>query len=72
MKNRQFSWRNVALKFVECVRDERGTAMTEYIIISTFVTLPALFYLFNPDNGFYQAARNQYNLTTLLLVFPGP
>jgi Flp pilus assembly pilin Flp len=72
MMNRQFSWRNVALKFVECLRDERGIAMTEYLIIVTFVVLPAVFYLFNPDNGFYQAVRNQYNLTTLLLVFPGP
>jgi hypothetical protein len=69
---KKFNWRNVAVKFAECLRDERGIAMTEYLLISTFIALPAAFYLFNPDNGFYQAARNQYNLTTLLLIFPGP
>ena len=70
--NSRFNWRNVAAKFVECMRDERGIAMTEYIIISAFITLPALFYLYNPDNGFYKAARDQYELTTTLLIFPGP
>ena len=69
---KKFNLRNVAVKFVECLRDERGIAMTEYLIITGLVTLPAAFYLFNPDNGFYQAARNQYDLTTLLLMFPGP
>ena len=59
-------------KFVECIRDERGIAMTEYIIISSLVTLPAIFYLFNPDNGFYKGARDQYELTTTILIFPGP
>jgi hypothetical protein len=72
MMNSRFNWRKVAVKFVECMRDERGTAMTEYIIISAFITLPAIFYLFNPDNGFYKAARDQYELTTTLLIFPGP
>jgi len=64
--------RRTLAKFVECMRDERGIAMTEYIIISSFVTLPAIFYLFNPDNGFYQGAREQYDLTSMLLIFPGP
>ncbi len=72
MMNRQFSWRNVAAKFIECMRDERGIAMTEYLIITTFVLLPAVFYLFNPDNGFYKGARDQYELTKTLLIFPGP
>ena len=71
MINRRFRLRNVALKIVGCLRDERGIAMTEYLII-TGITLPLVFYLFDPDNGFYQVARDQYNLTTLLLMFPGP
>ena len=69
---KQFNLRNVAAKFAECLRDERGTAMTEYIIISTFVTIPAMIYLYHPDNGFYKAVRDQYNLTSLILIFPGP
>jgi hypothetical protein len=67
---KKFNWRNVTVKFVECLRDERGIAMTEYLLISTFIALPAAFYLFNPDNGFYQAARNQYETTNIMLVLP--
>jgi hypothetical protein len=64
--------REILSKFTQCLRDERGVAMTEYIIISSLVTLTCSFYLFDPNNGFYYAARNQYNITTLLLQFPGP
>ena len=71
MKDNLFSWRNLRAKFAECMRDERGIAMTEYLII-TGIMVPAIFYLFHPDNGFYSAARNQYDLTTLVLSFPGP
>jgi hypothetical protein len=69
---KQFNWRGIAATFIACMRDERGVAMTEYLIVNMYVTLPAAFYLYYPDNGFYWAARNQYNLTTLLLLFPGP
>jgi hypothetical protein len=71
MKAKLLSWRNLRAKFVECMRDERGIAMTEYLII-TGIMVPAAYYLFYPDNGFYSAARSQYNTTTLLLMFPGP
>jgi hypothetical protein len=71
MKDNLFSWRNLRAKFAECMRDERGIAMTEYLII-TGIMVPAIAYLFHPDNGFYSAARNQYDLTTLVLTFPGP
>jgi hypothetical protein len=71
MKNGLFSWRNLRSKFSECLRDERGIAMTEYLLI-TGIMVPAAAYLIYPDNGFYYAARFQYNLTTLCLVFPGP
>jgi hypothetical protein len=71
MKANPFSWRNLRAKFVECMRDERGVAMTEYLLI-TGIMVPAIYYLFYPDNGFYSAERSQYNTTTLLLLFPGP
>lgn len=64
-------WREVATKFIQCVRDDRGVAMTEYLIV-TGVTVPLVFYLFHPDNGLFKTARDQYELTTLLLMFPGP
>ena len=64
-------WRKIETKFFECLRDDRGVAMTEYLLV-TCVTLPLVFILFHPDNGFYKAARDQYNLTTLLLVLPCP
>ena len=66
-----FKLRTICSKLVECLRDDRGIAMTEYLLI-TGITLPMVFYLFHPDNGFYNAARQQYDMTTLLLTFPGP
>jgi len=71
MINRPAIFRKIQVKFVECLRDERGIAMTEYLII-VGILLPLIFYLFNPDNGFYKGARDQYDLTSMLLVFPGP
>jgi Flp pilus assembly pilin Flp len=71
MKAKFFTWRYLQAKFVECMRDERGTAMTEYLIV-TCIMVPLAAFLFNPDNGFYQDFRNQYNLTTTLLIYPGP
>ena len=72
MKNRPFAWPKIAAKFKDCLRDDRGIAMTEYVLLMTLVVLPAIFYLFNPDNGFYKAARDQYEVTKTLLIFPGP
>jgi hypothetical protein len=71
MISRPSNWRKIRFKFAECLRDDRGIAMTEYILIM-LVVLPAIFYLFNPDNGFYKGIRDQYELTTTLLMFPGP
>ena len=71
MINGTFILRRAMVKFAECLRDERGIAMTEYLII-VGILLPLIFYLFNPDNGFYKGARDQYDLTSMLLVFPGP
>lgn len=67
----KLNWRHISTKFGECLRDERGTAMTEYLLI-TGIMIPLAAFLFNPDNGFYQDFRNQYNLTTALLKYPGP
>jgi hypothetical protein len=71
MMNRQFSWRDIAAKFVKCLQDDRGQAMTEYLLV-TGIMVPLAIYLFHPDNGFYQEFRTQYNLTTTLLMYPGP
>jgi Flp pilus assembly pilin Flp len=64
-------WREVATKFIQCIWDERGTAMTEYLIVSG-VAVPLAIYLFHPDNGLYENVRKQYTVTTALLMFPGP
>jgi Flp pilus assembly pilin Flp len=53
------------------MRDERGVAMTEYLLI-TGIMVPIIAYLFHPDNGLYQAFRSQYDLTMDLLMFWGP
>jgi len=68
---KHFNWRNNAAKFIACMRDERGVAMTEYLMV-TGIMIPLAAYLFNPDNGFYQEFRSEYNLTTTLLMYPGP
>ena len=66
-----FQLRDVVRKFIACLHDERGVAMTEYLLIMG-IMVPLAIYLFHPDNGFYKAARDQYNLTTTFLMFPGP
>jgi Flp pilus assembly pilin Flp len=53
------------------MRDERGVAMTEYLLV-TGIMVPLAAYLFHPDNGLYQAFRSEYDLTTTLLMYPGP
>jgi Flp pilus assembly pilin Flp len=68
---KQFNWRNLTAKFIACLRDDSGVAMTEYLLV-TGIMIPLAAYLFNPDNGFYQEFRSQYNLTTTLLMYPGP
>lgn len=67
----RLSCRGLIRQFVWCLRDDRGVAMTEYLIVG-LVTLPLIYILFDPDNGFYEAARSNYETTRILLVFPGP
>jgi len=71
MAGKQFIWRDVPAKLVACLRDERGVAMTEYLLV-TGIMVPLVAYLFHPDNGIYQAMRSQYDLTTSLLQNFGP
>jgi hypothetical protein len=61
----------VRTRFREVFRDDRGAALVEYLVVSS-VTLPLTLILFHPDNGFYQAARVQFDQTLLLLRFLGP
>lgn len=70
-KSRVPGWAAVCKRFEECIRDDKGTAMTEYLLI-TMALQPAVFFLFHPHNGLYKAVRDQYDLTTLFLMFPGP
>ncbi|MDR3457093.1 MAG: hypothetical protein P4N60_06575 [Verrucomicrobiae bacterium] len=62
---------NLVARFMECLRDERGSVMTEYLLV-TGIMVPVAAYLFHPDNGLYQAVRAQYDTTTTLLMYPGP
>ena len=63
--------RSLGAKFRACLKDDRGQAMTEYLIV-VGVVLPIACHLYQPDNGLYKALRDQYDLTSLLLLFPGP
>ena len=63
--------RSLCAKFLECLRDERGVAMTEYLLV-TGVMVPVAAYLFHPDNGFYANMRLQFDMTNTLLGWVGP
>jgi hypothetical protein len=58
-------------KLRACLRDDSAQALTEYVLLMLVVCTFA-FWLYHPDNGFYKAARDRYELTTLLLTLPGP
>ena len=68
---KKFGLRKIAAKFAECTRDERGVAMTEYLLV-TGIMVPLVAYLFHPDNGLFQTVRTQYDLTVGLLQYLGP
>ena len=63
--------RRILHKFLECIRDERGQALTEYVVLMAVVST-ICFYLYYPENGFYAAIRHRYDLMALMLRFPGP
>jgi hypothetical protein len=67
----QLNLRNLAARFIACLRDDRGAVMAEYLII-TAIMIPLAAYLYHPDNGLFKAFRDQYDRTTDLLMFFGP
>lgn len=58
-------------KLQHLLRDNRGQAMAEYVIL-TSVTVALAAWLYFPDNGIYQGMRHIFNKTTLVLGWPGP
>ena len=52
-------------------RDQRGQAMTEYVIL-TSVTVALAAYLYFPDNGIFQGFRNTFNKTRTIVPWVGP
>jgi hypothetical protein len=58
-------------RLMALIRDERGTAMTEYLLVSGIMVLVAV-WLFDPSNPFFQVFRSQYDTTMTLLQYPGP
>ena len=70
MKN-PLTCRILVAHFFKCLRDDRGTAMTEYLLV-TGILVPLAAYLFHPDNGLYQAIRTQYDVTAALVTYIGP
>jgi hypothetical protein len=71
MNNRSSVWQLIFVKLKECVQDERGSAMTEYLLISG-IMIPIAAYLFSPDTGFCKEFREEYDATTFVLMYPGP
>ncbi len=69
--NRRHNRPSLTAKFVECLHDDRGAVMVEYLLI-TAIMVPLICYLFHPDNGFYKGQRDQFDLTAIVLELPGP
>ena len=53
------------------LRDVRGQAMTEYVLLSS-ASIALAIYLYYPDNPIFQGIRHIYNKTTLIGGWPGP
>lgn len=53
------------------LKDVRGQAMTEYVIL-TAVMVGLAAYLYNQNNGIFQAFRKTYDKTALIVRLPGP
>lgn len=52
-------------------RDDRGQAMTEYVILSA-VMIAIAAYLYLPDNNIYQGIRLKHDRTMIAIAHPGP
>ena len=64
---RAIAWRRLC----RLGRDQRGQAMTEYVIL-TSVTVALAAYLYFPDNGIFQGFRNTFDKTRTIVAWPGP
>ncbi|HBA83001.1 MAG TPA: hypothetical protein DCZ95_02800 [Verrucomicrobia bacterium] len=53
------------------IADERGQAMTEYVILSAIIVVFCA-WLYYPHNGIYKNFRDRFDLTALVLQWPGP
>ncbi len=65
MKKKRFKWMRAF------IANERGQAMTEYVILSAVIVLLCA-WLYYPHNGIYKNIRDRFDLTTLILQLPGP
>ena len=52
-------------------RDDRGQAMTEYVILSAVMVAVAA-YLYLPDNDIYQGIRLKHDRANMAIAYPGP
>ncbi|MFT7515219.1 MAG: Flp pilus assembly pilin Flp [Candidatus Omnitrophota bacterium] len=55
----------------EIVPDERGQAMTEYIIITALMAVLAM-WLYNPHNPVFESVRDLFQNIFAMLVMLGP
>lgn len=53
------------------LRDDRGQAMTEYVILSA-VLIALAAYLYLPDNDIFQSIRLKHDRTMIAIAHPGP
>ena len=60
-----------ARKIRSLMSDDRGQAMTEYVILTAVITAVAA-YLYFPDNEIYRAIRKKHDRTMLAIAHPGP
>lgn len=52
-------------------RDQRGQALTEYVILTALMTAAAA-YLYLPDNTIYRGTRLKHDRTQMVIAYPGP
>lgn len=63
--------RGVVRLLRECLKDSRGQAVTEYVVVMGMVA-GVCYYLYHPDNPMYRAFRERYDRVTKCLVLPAP
>ena len=53
------------------LRDTRGQAMVEYVILSA-VMIGCAAYLYHPNNTLFRAFRSIYDRQSMVVSYPGP